>query len=732
MSTERPRASAEGWFAFAIVLLALWLVPAVGASADPAVTHQAWTRTRAMPPFVAAEGTLYVAATAGGEDTRVFISFEDVGDPTALTLVLQESTETGAGAAPQAATITACGLGAALTSGGEISEPPPSACRARAQATRDEAGEWRVPLAAFHSYWEAGNPVGIVLFPDTSDDPVADTATWRVAWRAAGTAITTTAPTGSPTTVVTTTASSVHAGGGVQPQQDPVTSPSIPAVAPATTVVAPSPASQVAVDDTSPVTSQHAMFVDADRPSAAAVLGVLATAGVLVLAVCARRRPEVVAAFAPSRWGGHPDTGRHVLGTAVVVLCALVPLGASEATIFKLGLVVLVAVTALGLHILLNWAGELSLAHAAFAGLPALAVAKLSADHGISAIHLLPVGVAVGAALGAAVGLPALRARGIQVAVVTLAAGIAVDRFFFTKSWLAGPAQGVTIADTTIGPLRLETQRSLWVFLVACIVLAAAAARALHGSSVGRAWRWLRADPAATAAFGIPVGRYKVAAYATAGAFAGFGGGLTVVWVERVTAQSFPTSSSFTYLIVVVLAGRGLTGGVLAAALILEGGRQFASGLAGWIDYAGPIALLVVLTRYRAGLTGIGGSLMRIVKDSRFVAAIAARDRDDTSSDEHLVTSSMVAGCVLVVLGFSAIGLAWYHIGNTDQLWIQSQELVSGGLGGMAAVILGAALLIRDQLIRNRVVVIERAVPPASTNGERPVRPLGARDEVSM
>jgi hypothetical protein len=60
-------------------------------------------------------------------------------------------------------------------------------------------------------------------------------------------------------------------------------------------------------------------------------------------------------------------------------------------------------------------------------------------------------------------------------------------------------------------------------------------------------------------------------------------------------------------------------------------------------------------------------------------------------------------GLILVVAaigcGFVAIGLAWYHAGNTDQTWIQNQELISGGVGGLALVLLGVGLLIRDRLV---------------------------------
>jgi len=66
-----------------------------------------------------------------------------------------------------------------------------------------------------------------------------------------------------------------------------------------------------------------------------------------------------------------------------------------------------------------------------------------------------------------------------------------------------------------------------------------------------------------------------------------------------------------------------------------------------------------------------------------------------------------VAG-VLMLVGLAAIALAWYHTGNTDQVWIQAQEIASGGLGGIALIIVGVGLMIRAQLARNAVILARR------------------------
>src|SRR4029078_5817607 len=74
----------------------------------------------------------------------------------------------------------------------------------------------------------------------------------------------------------------------------------------------------------------------------------------------------------------------------------------------------------------------------------------------------------------------------------------------------------------------------------------------------------------------------------------------------------------------------------------------------------------------------------------------------------------VAVGALAMLSGFGAIALAWYHAGNTSQVWIQNQELVSGGIGGLALVVCGVAALLTDQVLRWRAEErdrFERLVP---------------------
>src|SRR5260370_3536690 len=113
---------------------------------------------------------------------------------------------------------------------------------------------------------------------------------------------------------------------------------------------------------------------------------------------------------------------RVAAGAAAVVFA----LASSEATAYKLGFIGIVFVGAIGLHVLVNWGGEVSLAHAPFVGMPAFVVAQVTAHPGLSPILILPVGIVIGVLIGGVVAITAFRARAIQVALVTLGVGIAV------------------------------------------------------------------------------------------------------------------------------------------------------------------------------------------------------------------------------------------------------------------------------------------------------------------
>jgi branched-chain amino acid transport system permease protein len=256
---------------------------------------------------------------------------------------------------------------------------------------------------------------------------------------------------------------------------------------------------------------------------------------------------------------------------------------------------------------LVNWTGDLSLAHAQLIGVSALSVGVLSKSWHVSPIYLIPLGAAIGFVAGAIVGLPALRARGVQVALITLAAGVAIDRFLFSQSWFSlgfGP-----VPTPEIGPWSFHSSRELFPVCALLAAVATILAWILFRSRTTRAWYWVRDDPSSAAAYGIFVNGYRTFAYAVAGSFAGLAGGLFAIWVQSFTPESFTSTQSFTYLLIVVIAGPGFLTGVLMSAGGFEAGTLFLSG-GTVISYLGPILLIFNVTRYPGGINGINREML--------------------------------------------------------------------------------------------------------------------------
>lgn len=478
------------------------------------------------------------------------------------------------------------------------------------------------------------------------------------------------------------------------------------------------------------------------------LFAVVTGAALIALGVAAAWRPALLrgaSATAVPVWQTPPgraaalvEAARPIVFATATAAVVFLPRLMSESSVFKLGLVLIFAIAAMGLHLLVNWAGELSLGHAGVVGLPAFALAQISFHHGFSPIGLLPVAIAIGALSGGVIALPAFRARGLYVAIVTLASGIAIDRFFFTRTWIVGDGS-VRVGDATLGPFSFDDSRSLYPVLAILFVLTLLAMRALHRSKVARSFLWIRSNRDAAAAFGVPVDRYRIGAYALAGALAGLAGGLTSIWLSLVVAQTFPLTLGFDYLVAVVLAGAGSVGGVVAAAALLQGLPYLVSDLGPAVAYGGPLGLLFMLTRRPSGLNGIGRQFMgklRVLSGGEQTGEAQDASRDPPTKRRGRPSISLIIGALLIAEGAVAIGLGWYYSGNTDQVWIQVQHLISGGLGGLALIIVGVCLVIRDAIGRAEVRMADRigtAVAAALDERDRrdprrAARSGGARD----
>ncbi len=263
------------------------------------------------------------------------------------------------------------------------------------------------------------------------------------------------------------------------------------------------------------------------------------------------------------------------------------------------------AVMALGLNIIVGFAGLLDLGYVAFYALGALTSGWFMSGFFVNAgggegwsflvgapaselpgIHVnfllvLIIAVVVTTIAGMLIGLPTLRLRGDYIAIVTLAFGEIIGRIVINgdEIRIAGEKitngrQGITPVDKIQLPF-LEPFQSLelrpWYFVALALVFISLFINyRLRDSRLGRAWIALREDEVAAASMGVPLVKTKLFAYGTGAAFGGVAGVFLGSYLNTVNADQFQFSFSIFVLAMVILGGLGSIEGVLLGAIVLS------------------------------------------------------------------------------------------------------------------------------------------------------------------
>ena len=315
----------------------------------------------------------------------------------------------------------------------------------------------------------------------------------------------------------------------------------------------------------------------------------------------ARSRSALRASVRPAR-RGTPS----VLPAAALGAAAIVPLFLSEGS-SALDIMVLAAayvIMALGLNVVVGFAGLLDLGYVAFFAISAHVTAYFGSAYwanaaggsgiaflvgepsaGRAGIHvnfliILVLAIVATTTAGVLIGVPTLRLRGTYVGIVTLAFGETIgqvasngqDIRLFGGTLTAGP-NGITPIDSIdlpfIGPFGALHLRPWYWFALALVALMLLVNVRLRDSRMGRAWIAVRDDEGAAAGAGVPIVRTKLRAYAVGGALGGVSGAFLASYLGTVSPTQFTFSFSIFILAMVVLGGLGSIWGAVVGAITL-------------------------------------------------------------------------------------------------------------------------------------------------------------------
>jgi branched-chain amino acid transport system permease protein len=325
--------------------------------------------------------------------------------------------------------------------------------------------------------------------------------------------------------------------------------------------------------------------------------------------------------------------------------------------------VLMYAMLALGLNIVVGYAGLLDLGYAAFFAIGAYAMTLLTTPHppwGVGfpfPINYFWIAMLLAAMIamisGVVLGSPTIPLRGDYLAIVTLGFGEIVPVLFRNLTCVTIPFLNINCLDLTAGErgvslIALPTIPGIgtfnkidlapWYWLALLIILAAIFFnRRLEDSRLGRAWMAMREDEEAAASMGVDIVRTKLLAFAMGAAFSGFAGAYFASYIQAVFPSSFDFTVSVTVLCAVVLGGSGNPYGAILGGVMVAGidriGLTLLTGAAHNLGQFIPFLSGVDFNLWRYGLYGLALAIVMLVRPEGLIPS-QARAREFHEGEE--------------------------------------------------------------------------------------------------
>lgn len=300
-------------------------------------------------------------------------------------------------------------------------------------------------------------------------------------------------------------------------------------------------------------------------------------------------------------------------GVALVVVMAVVTLTLSDSNLLLAGTAATYAMVMLSLVLLTGYGGHVSLAQFTFAGIGALAYAKLDSPNLLG----LLIAAAVAAIVGALVALPVLRLTGLYLALSTLAFGVLMDKLVFQASFAFGFNGSLPAEPMSVLGIAITEPRVYVLVMVIFFALMAVALLALRRGKLGRVLIAMRDSPAACSTLGLDMRWFRVALFGMSAGMAGLAGALFAGLRGTIAATDFQLLASLPLLLLAVVCGvtsatGAAAGGIFLMLLpVLQSNYPGLTGLAFVIIGFGAVAL----GRDPNGLANLGFKLGRLVGD---------------------------------------------------------------------------------------------------------------------
>ena len=243
------------------------------------------------------------------------------------------------------------------------------------------------------------------------------------------------------------------------------------------------------------------------------------------------------------------------------------------------------AIAAIGLMILVGFTGQVSLGHAAFLAMGAYTEAYLQ-QHGWPFALSLTFSALVAGITGIIVGLPALRVKGMYLAIATLAFGFIVEEGVARAESITGGNAGKAIGTLEVFGLPIDSEQRFYYLSLFVLALVVVGVMNLMRSPTGRAFVAIRDSEISAQSMGINLARYKTIAFALSAAVAGIAGALYAHKLRYLSPDQFTFLQSIELLIILVIGGVGSIYGAIFGAAFWIAVQQFIVLAKDWLPPA--------------------------------------------------------------------------------------------------------------------------------------------------
>ena len=343
---------------------------------------------------------------------------------------------------------------------------------------------------------------------------------------------------------------------------------------------------------------------------------------VVIMLVRSKALPERGALIRKSLPLARPPKHVWQWGVALTALGLLMTFTLHGAYLVGLAMTAIGILLALSTIVIIGFAGQLSFAQYMFAGVSAFLLGRFTTDWGIPFPIAPLLSALVVAALAALIAVPAVRVRGVNLAILTLALAAAVDDIYFQNtSYIGGASTGgsPTVPSPTLFGLKLGIgiqghypRPEFAAMMILIVVPVALGVVGLRRSSLGVQMLAVRANERAAAANGINVVRVKVLAFAISAFIAGLAGSsLAYLNYGGFSEASFDVLLSVTLVAFVYIAGISMISGAVIAGIGFAGGVIFVvlnqllpTSTSAWYAVFAGLGLIVTAIRLPEGLAG--------------------------------------------------------------------------------------------------------------------------------